>query len=68
MKDKITRRSRGVAFVLFLKPEDASSCAKGLNNTQVNFHQLYNIYNWILCNYDVLNICQCIFVNDFIIR
>lgn len=45
MKDKITRRSRGVAFVLFLKPEDASSCAKGLNNTQVNFHQLYNIYN-----------------------
>ncbi|XP_046813846.1 zinc finger CCHC-type and RNA-binding motif-containing protein 1-like isoform X1 [Vespa crabro] len=35
MKDKITRRSRGVAFVLFLKPEDASSCAKGLNNTQI---------------------------------
>lgn len=35
MKDKITRRSRGVAFVLFLKPEDAASCAKGLNNTQI---------------------------------
>ncbi|KAK2583377.1 hypothetical protein KPH14_009368 [Odynerus spinipes] len=35
MKDKITRRSRGVAFVLFLKPEDAAACAKGLNNTQI---------------------------------
>lgn len=35
MKDKITRRSRGVAFVLFLTQEDAMSCAKGLNNTEV---------------------------------
>ncbi|KZC13815.1 Zinc finger CCHC-type and RNA-binding motif-containing protein 1 [Dufourea novaeangliae] len=35
MKDKTTRRSRGVAFVLFLTPEDALSCAKGLNNTEV---------------------------------
>ncbi|XP_031828838.1 zinc finger CCHC-type and RNA-binding motif-containing protein 1 [Nomia melanderi] len=35
MKDKITRRSRGVAFVLFLAPEDAVSCAKGLNNTEI---------------------------------
>ncbi|XP_043252360.1 zinc finger CCHC-type and RNA-binding motif-containing protein 1-like [Colletes gigas] len=35
MKDKITRRSRGVAFVLFLTPEDAFSCAKGLNNTEI---------------------------------
>ncbi|XP_076167778.1 zinc finger CCHC-type and RNA-binding motif-containing protein 1 isoform X2 [Ptiloglossa arizonensis] len=35
MKDKMTRRSRGVAFVLFLTPEDAFSCAKGLNNTEI---------------------------------
>lgn len=35
MKDKITRRSRGVAFVLFLTPEDAATCAKGLNNTEI---------------------------------
>ncbi|XP_033334478.2 zinc finger CCHC-type and RNA-binding motif-containing protein 1 [Megalopta genalis] len=35
MKDKITRRSRGVAFVLFLTSEDALSCAKGLNNTEI---------------------------------
>ncbi|CAK9828186.1 Zinc finger CCHC-type and RNA-binding motif-containing protein 1 [Anthophora retusa] len=35
MKDKITRRSRGVAFVLFLTPEDALSCAKNLNNTEI---------------------------------
>ncbi|CAL7940759.1 unnamed protein product [Xylocopa violacea] len=35
MKDKITRRSRGVAFVLFLTPEDAATCAKSLNNTEI---------------------------------
>jgi len=35
LKDKITRRSRGVAFVLFLKTEDAVSCAKAVNNTEV---------------------------------
>lgn len=35
LKDKVTRRSRGVAFVLFLKPEDAVSCAKALNNTEI---------------------------------
>ncbi|XP_015592156.1 zinc finger CCHC-type and RNA-binding motif-containing protein 1 [Cephus cinctus] len=35
MKDKTTRRSRGVAFVLFLKPEDAAVCAKELNNTEI---------------------------------
>jgi len=35
LKDRVTRRSRGVAFVLFLKAEDAMSCAKGLNNTEV---------------------------------
>ncbi|TGZ48131.1 zinc finger CCHC-type and RNA-binding motif-containing protein 1-like [Temnothorax curvispinosus] len=35
LKDKVTRRSRGVAFVLFLKTEDAVSCAKALNNTEV---------------------------------
>lgn len=37
MKDKMTRRSRGVAFVLFLTPEDALSCAKSLNNTEASF-------------------------------
>lgn len=41
LKDKVTRRSRGVAFVLFLKAEDAVSCAKGLNNTEVNFNFYY---------------------------
>lgn len=41
LKDKVTRRSRGVAFVLFLKTEDAVSCAKALNNTQVNFKFYY---------------------------
>jgi len=36
MKDKITRRSRGVAFVQFLRIDEAVSCAKRLNNTKVN--------------------------------
>ncbi|KAL6438811.1 hypothetical protein ACFW04_003713 [Cataglyphis niger] len=35
LKDKVTRRSRGVAFVLFLKTEDAISCAKALNNKEI---------------------------------
>ncbi|XP_076648902.1 zinc finger CCHC-type and RNA-binding motif-containing protein 1 isoform X1 [Halictus rubicundus] len=35
MKDKFSRRSRGVAFVLFLNSEDALACAKGLNNTEI---------------------------------
>ncbi|KAM0735163.1 Zinc finger CCHC-type and RNA-binding motif-containing protein 1 [Formica fusca] len=35
LKDKVTRRSRGVAFVLFLKAEDAVSCAKALNNKEI---------------------------------
>lgn len=35
LKDKATRQSRGVAFVLFLKAEDAVSCAKDLNNKEI---------------------------------
>ncbi|KAK7864732.1 hypothetical protein R5R35_013612 [Gryllus longicercus] len=31
VKDKITRRSKGVAFVLFLKKDDAVNCAKSMN-------------------------------------
>ncbi|XP_069683109.1 zinc finger CCHC-type and RNA-binding motif-containing protein 1-like isoform X1 [Periplaneta americana] len=35
MKDKITRRSKGVAFVLFLKKEDAQTCAKAINGREM---------------------------------
>lgn len=31
VKDKATRRSKGVAFVLFLKREDAAACASGVD-------------------------------------
>lgn len=43
MKNRITRRSRGVAFVLFLTSEDAISCAKNLNNTEVKCNFSYVI-------------------------
>jgi RNA recognition motif-containing protein len=36
MKDKVTRKSKGVAFVLFLNREDAQSCAKAVNGRQVS--------------------------------
>jgi U11/U12 small nuclear ribonucleoprotein SNRNP31 len=35
MKDKVTRKSKGVAFVLFLKREDAQTCAKSINGREV---------------------------------
>lgn len=44
MKDKLTRKSRGVAFILFLTPEDAITCAKNLNNTEVNWSLLHIIF------------------------
>ncbi|EFN77344.1 zinc finger CCHC-type and RNA-binding motif-containing protein 1 [Harpegnathos saltator] len=35
LKDRITRLSRGVAFVLFFNREDAVRCASTLNNTEL---------------------------------
>ncbi|XP_069832091.1 zinc finger CCHC-type and RNA-binding motif-containing protein 1 [Dendropsophus ebraccatus] len=35
LKDKESRRSKGVAFVLFLDKEPAQSCVRGLNNKQL---------------------------------
>ena len=35
VKDKITHRSKGVAFVLFLERESAYKCIRALNGTQV---------------------------------
>ncbi|KAM4037074.1 zinc finger CCHC-type and RNA-binding motif-containing protein 1 isoform 1-T2 [Anomaloglossus baeobatrachus] len=35
LKDKESRRSRGVAFVLFLDKEPAQSCVRALNNKQL---------------------------------
>ncbi|KAM5172317.1 zinc finger CCHC-type and RNA-binding motif-containing protein 1 [Mantella aurantiaca] len=35
LKDKETRRSKGVAFVLFLDKEGAQNCARSLNNKQL---------------------------------
>ena len=35
VKDKFTRRSKGVAFVLFLERDSAHKCVHAVNNTQV---------------------------------
>ncbi|XP_042326365.1 zinc finger CCHC-type and RNA-binding motif-containing protein 1 isoform X3 [Sceloporus undulatus] len=35
MKDKDTRRSKGVAFILFLDKESAQNCSRALNNKQL---------------------------------
>lgn len=35
VKDKDTRRSKGVAFVLFLERESAHNCARAINNKQL---------------------------------
>ncbi|XP_044014321.1 zinc finger CCHC-type and RNA-binding motif-containing protein 1-like [Aphidius gifuensis] len=35
VKDRKSRKSKGVAFVLFLKQEEASECAKNINNTEI---------------------------------
>ncbi|KAK6617302.1 hypothetical protein RUM44_005633 [Polyplax serrata] len=35
MKDRVTRKSKGVAFVLFLKREDAFNCSKVMNGKEM---------------------------------
>ncbi len=36
VKDKDTRQSKGVAFVLFLDRESAHNCVRAVNNKQVS--------------------------------
>lgn len=36
MKDKDTRRSKGVAFILFLDKDSAQNCTRAINNKQVS--------------------------------
>ena len=47
VKDKITRKSKGVAFVLFLQKNSAHQAVRALNNTQVSLicisHSLHKI-------------------------
>ncbi|XP_046400147.1 zinc finger CCHC-type and RNA-binding motif-containing protein 1-like [Ischnura elegans] len=35
VKDKITRRSKGVAFILFFSKDDAQKCARAVNNREM---------------------------------
>ncbi|KAG8223050.1 hypothetical protein J437_LFUL001998 [Ladona fulva] len=35
VKDRVTRKSKGVAFILFLKKEDAQKCALAVNNREM---------------------------------
>lgn len=36
MKDKDTRKSKGVAFILFLNKDSAQNCTRAINNKQVS--------------------------------
>ncbi|XP_036865741.1 zinc finger CCHC-type and RNA-binding motif-containing protein 1 isoform X2 [Manis pentadactyla] len=41
MKDKDTRKSKGVAFILFLDKDSAQNCTKAINNKQESGHLSY---------------------------
>ncbi len=36
VKDKVTRESKGVAFILYIAKEDAQTCVQSMNNTELN--------------------------------
>ena len=58
VKSTTTRRSKGIAFVLFLKPKDAVACAAAINNTQVNY--LLKILIWNELDQDLIcNLKNC---------
>lgn len=44
LKDKQERRSRGVAFILFLEREAAHNCVRAVNNTEVSPLMNYYLY------------------------
>ncbi|XP_055973823.1 zinc finger CCHC-type and RNA-binding motif-containing protein 1 isoform X4 [Sorex fumeus] len=41
MKDKDTRKSKGVAFILFLDKDSAQNCTRSINNKQESGHLSY---------------------------
>jgi len=46
VKDKTTRQSKGVAFVLFLNQNEANMCVKSTNGIQVmilNYHKHFEV-------------------------
>lgn len=48
LKDRVTRKSKGVAFMLYLNPEDAEKCVMETNDKEVsenNDHQCYFLLN-----------------------
>lgn len=44
VKDKDTRQSKGVAFVLFLDRESAHNCVRAVNNKQVSIFSSHILY------------------------
>lgn len=48
VKDKDTRRSKGVAFVLFLDRESARNCVRAVNNKQVRIVYLEALSSGIM--------------------
>lgn len=65
MKDKITRKSKGVAFVLFLKKEDALACSKSLNGKEVS--EKVN-YISVFMNTSVVSSNKMIFIRCLVVN
>lgn len=55
VKDKDTRQSKGVAFVLFLDRESAHNCVRAVNNKQVSIFRSHILY--------VTEHCCCLLVS-----
>lgn len=48
MKEKDSRRSKGVAFILYLNPEDALKCVSETNEKEVSLFCIFAITIFLL--------------------
>lgn len=62
MKDKDTRKSKGVAFILFLDKDSALNCTRAINNKQVShsFHQGFTQTSLCLSNTKTMGLQEVI--------
>ena len=58
MKDKDTRRSKGVAFILFLDKDSAQNCTRAINNKQVSHSFPARFLTKSLCSNQAKNVAM----------